>query len=289
LSHGSEIQDRAVTIYVTIANDSPGPLPRLSANDFLVLDNGRPQDILAVSDGDVPVALSVVLDLSGGMFLEARRLVSAVESLLRSLPVDGRPAMSLIGRSWRPSDEWRSTSQSIIPDLLRLGIRREYRRPLWSECEWAMTSVAFRRSRRVLVVVTDGPGKDDRTGELNNPSDLELEERVDETSERQLFEYVDRENVLVYAIGFEGSKFDEVVQRLAIRSGGRAIVLTRNGDLNVKFKEIADEIRGQYVLKFEPSVSDGSNTPLRSMLSARTCGCVHGPSTWPSSQRSTEF
>ena len=46
-------------------------------------------------------------------------------------------------------------------------------------------------------------------------------------------DYVDRHDVLVYAIRFEDSDFDETDRRIAVRSGGRAIVLARNADVNL--------------------------------------------------------
>jgi hypothetical protein len=121
-----------------------------------------------------------------------------------------------------------------------------------------MTAVAFRQSRRVLVVVADGRGRKD----VDEPADLQEGETFDETSERELLEYVDREDVLVYAIGFEGSHFDDAVQRAAVRSGGTVTVLARSADLNATFRQIAAEIRSQYVVRFEPAAFDGKSHTL---------------------------
>ena len=249
--------DNTVPLYLTVTAASGSAASPLDVSGVAVLDNGTPVQPLSLVKADGPVALSVVFDLSGGMFFEAARLVAATETLLRAVPVDGEPALTFFSRSWRPDDRWKSTSFSVVPILTRLGIRRVWNRPLLSEAEWAMTAVAFRKSRRVLVVVTDGPGRGDRTVPVENPSDLREGASFSETKARDLVDYVDRHDVLVYAIGFEDSNFDETVRHIAVRSGGRAIVLARNADVNVTFREIADELRSQYVLRFSPAAFDG--------------------------------
>jgi len=50
--------------------------------------------------------------------------------------------------------------------------------------------------------------------------------------------------VRVYAVGFTGSTFDEIVGRIATRSGGTVTLLRRDEDLVRAFRRLAGAIRG---------------------------------------------
>ena len=286
--------DRSLPLYVTVTSPFAQPIPRLTSDDFVILDNGRPVPVQTLSEGDQPVALSVVFDLSGDMFFEATRLLASAETLLQAMPIDGRPGMMFTHRSWRPSDPWRSmevaTRISRDAAARRLGIRSSFGWPLWSACEWAMQAVTLRRARRVLVVVTDGPTKADRTSGMSALHEsVNPEEGLEEPTERELLDYVDREDVLVYAIGFEGSRFDDVVKRLAVRSGGRVILLTREGDLNVMFQQIAVEVRAQHVLRFTPPAFDGQTHVLSVQLKRPESLTVRARSDYKATSRPVSY
>ena len=56
-----------VTVAVTVRDKRGRPVTTLTANDFHLVDNGRPQPILEVHRDTTPVALAILADISGSM------------------------------------------------------------------------------------------------------------------------------------------------------------------------------------------------------------------------------
>lgn len=252
---------QVVRIAVTATDRSGEAVRDLAASDFTLLDNGSPTQIVRIERGDTPVALSVVFDLSNDLFLQAPRLLEAAPGLRQAVLLDGGPMMTFLSRHWRPGAEWRAASSRLVNDLRRLGIQRApYNgRSLWSECEWVVSALAFREGRRVLVVVTDGQGSGGwaRPDSTRGNPDFDFDvDPVPDTSARRLLEFLDLNDVLVHAISFEGSRFDDTVRQAAERSGGTVTILPRDADLGPTFDRIARELPSQYILGFTPASFD---------------------------------
>lgn len=130
-----------------------------------------------------------------------------------------------------------------------------------------MRALAFREGRRVLVVVTDGQYGGGWAKRSDFSMELGYEDPAADTSSQQLLEFIDRNDVLVYAISFEGSTFDPTVQRAAQRSGGLAFRVKRDTDLHGVFRQIVAELRSQYLVSFRPAVLDNKVRPLTVRMS----------------------
>ena len=142
----------------------------------------------------------------------------------------------------------------------------------------AITGLLQQQGRRVVLVFTDG---DDNpmNFKLNNLTLMDVMERAQ------------RENVMVYAIGLEGSippgsqrggfrrggfggggiltqRPDPGLATLAAETGGGYFELTRAEDLASTFARVADELHRQYALGFEPSRLDDKLHKLQVKVNA---------------------
>ncbi len=95
---------RLVNIIATVTDDLGRYVGNLTADDFLVQEDGTPQKISHFSqDHDVPVSVGILLDTSGSMERKIRTAVDAVDRFIRRTNEDDeifqRPQQALAGAS----------------------------------------------------------------------------------------------------------------------------------------------------------------------------------------------
>src|SRR6266446_3131425 len=77
---------RLVNVIATVMDDRGRYINHLSADDFFIEEDGRPQKIAHFSqDQDTPVSIGVVLDTSGSMDRKLRTAIDAVERFAEQL------------------------------------------------------------------------------------------------------------------------------------------------------------------------------------------------------------
>ena len=75
---------RLVNIIATVTDESGRYVGSLTADDFVVQEDGAPQKISHFSqDHDVPVSVGIILDTSGSMERKIRTAVDAVDHFIR--------------------------------------------------------------------------------------------------------------------------------------------------------------------------------------------------------------
>jgi hypothetical protein len=68
---------------------------------------------------------------------------------------------------------------------------------------------------------------------------------------------IERDGVMMYAIGFEGVPLERDMKTMASHSGGRAEELKHSDDLAKELAAVVDELHHQYLLGFTPQTFDG--------------------------------
>ena len=229
-----------VPVFVTVTSPDGAFVPGLAKDDFVVLDNGTPQEIVSFSDEAQSISVAVILDTSGSMKDALPRVFAAGGVFLDRLRADDRAAIgSLVYQSPGFTADKRRLRSSM--DL----VPRDPGSPVWFALDRAVTALQPETNRRVIVIYTDG-----RNGDLGQFKAL----KVDEASVRAR---VEAEGVMVYAIGFEGVPLAGGIKTIARRSGGRATDLSRTDDLATALTAVADELHHQYLLGFTPAAFDG--------------------------------
>lgn len=250
---------RASVDLVTLSTTVTGPNGRyisdLDAGDFIVLEDGRKQDISIFERAKSPLAVSLLIDSSGSMSREMPMAKhAAAEFVARLRPGDLASIIDF--------DQRVQVLQPFTDDRVALGraIQRVVARGTTSMFNAIYIALrdhsalprpagdAIRRD--VIVVLSDG---DDTTSLVTHD---------------QLLDGAKRSPSVIYTIGLgigdprmrRGPTPPEYALRsLAYETGGR-LFLPRNADaLSGIYNDIADELASQYVLGYV-----STNTSLRS-------------------------
>ena len=270
---------RTVPVYATVTDAEGRLVPDLGRDDFEILDNGKPQAISIFANDIQPIMVVMMLDRSGSMVDNFRRVQEAAEQFVtRLLPADKARIGSF---SYRIQVDPR-TFTSDRDELLRIlykELQEPGPTPLWNAISVGMTALTRQEGRRVVLVFTDGA---DRPG-VDRATNISLGDLMKRARE---------EDVMVYGVGLAGrapmggmgrrgggwgryppppgggssggrtQKPDEGLSKLAAESGGGYFELDSTDDLGATFARVADELHRQYAMGFSPEKLDGKTHKL---------------------------
>lgn len=237
-------------LYLTV-NDRGERVPDLERQDFRVLDNGKPQEIVTFERGDIPFVAALLVDASRSMegakletaLAGAQAFAAAMEPLDQAKLTLFNDTLSL------------STPFTSFPQVLSAGLadaRASGGTSLNDNLYLAMKLLEDRQGRRLVILLTDGV---DLTSVL---------------SMQQVMETARRSQSLIYWIRLgepdprvshfsawrdgEGHRRElRQLEHLVAVTGGRIVTLGRIAEINDAFATILDEIRNQYVIGYYPS------------------------------------
>ena len=237
-----------VSLSVTVVGPAQRYVVDLSQDDFLVLEDGVPQQLTFFGRTGVPLALALLLDTSASMDmmlataqeaaigfsrqLEPSDLATVVDfdsrvQILQEFTADKRSLEQAIRRTSAGGST--SLYNAVYIALKELNkVRPENEAPYGSR-------------RRAIVVLSDGE---------DTSSLVSFEEVLDLAS---------RSDTAIYTIGLAapapGGRWSQdaqfVLRRLAQRTGGRAFFPHGVKDLEQVYGDIHDELSSQYFLAYE--------------------------------------
>jgi VWFA-related protein len=270
----AQVPVRGNVVWVqAIVRDTQGHLVRsLNAADFRVLATDEARPVTIVSKNELPMALSVMMDLSVSMALQQPKVRRSAELLTKEFGRGDRvnvgafqglvmvtqrftanpgrilksleqPATGADERCEPPGP----TASGIVAPAKKNGLGTA----LW-DAVWCGVNVLQRDReaiRRVLLVISDG---------LENSS---------VTAEQAAIRFAQLNGVMVYTVGFRaadaaarGQRSDRRLRDLALLTGGRYFPVEEQAPLEPVFREIGDELRAHYVIGFEPRNANSRGT-----------------------------
>ena len=236
---------RLVVCYTTVRDKQQRPIHDLPQSAFTVYEDGRPQPIRTFGREDIPVSLGLVIDNSATMAGKRAFAVAASLALVRaSNPEDevfvanfndevylDLPAhkdfTSDIHEMEKALEPLEARSAPLIWDAVRLSIQHLVEKS--------------RREKKILVVVTTG---------LDAGSVTRAE---------ALTRLAGQSGVLIYTIGLlddvkcGAGKARSELRALAEATGGEAFFPTSLSATEASCRQIARDIRDQYVIAYAPS------------------------------------
>lgn len=176
-----------VNVNVTITDRTGRFVPGLTQDDFVVYDDGRPQDITHFSAERVPVSLGLALDTSGSMAGEKIESARAAidRFLLELLSPDDEVFLMRFGASPELVQDWTQRKDTVSRRLARVnptGGTAMYD----AVAESVPIAMQGQHRKKAILVISDGNDTNSRT------SVGELKQMIRETE------------VLVYAVGIDG-------------------------------------------------------------------------------------
>lgn len=231
-----EVDVNLVELYTTVMDRGQGLVQGLEADDFRVLEDGRPQRIAKFERvEDLPLTLGVVIDTSGSMYDSLSQAQRAALEFLENI-ITTRDRCFAVSFSDRPELLMGRTS-----DVGAIAEQLEYLSAdgMTALHDAVVTSLYYYRGvrgRRAMVLLSDG---EDTSSTLGF---------------REALEYAKRSGISIYAIGLDIGKLDFSVRNkldeLAEQTGGRTYYIREAEELRGVYAQIEKELRSQYLLAY---------------------------------------
>ncbi len=203
----------------------------LTADNFVVTDNGVAQKVTAALLGSQPLRVTLVLDVSQSVSgARLASLIKAGSSMVNAL--GPRDQASLITFSHQVSLRVPMGSQFVDINNALAGLAGTGATALRDAVYLGLAGASDDRSRALLLVFSDG---------FDTSSFL---------SSEAVFGSARRSNAVVHAVHFVPDKF---LDRLTEATGGRTWSVRSERQLEELFRRVLDEIRARYRLTYAPS------------------------------------
>ena len=256
--------------------DAQGQLSRaLNRSEFHVVAGAEPRPVTIVSKNELPMAMSLMMDVSGSMALQQPKVRRSAELLTKEFGRGDRMNVGAFQGRVMVTQRFTANPGLILKSLEQPATNADERceppgpttsgigpapplRPtggtaLW-DAVWCGVRVLLRDReaiRRVLLVISDGM------------------ENASITAEAAAIRFAQVNGVMVYTVGFygiegdpRGQRSDRRLRELAVKTGGRYFPVNEKDPLEPVFREIGDELRAYYVVGFTPRTPN-SRGPLQ--------------------------
>jgi Ca-activated chloride channel family protein len=264
------VSSNLVVVPVSVTDEKGQPVMGLTARDFRLEEEGRVQEIAQIGDPEqVPLEIALLLDVSGSVdarfSFEQQAASRFLKQVLKSADRATVFAIDITPRL----EQTRATAEVASAKLTSIG-------PAKGPTAFYDTVVDAARylaqstppdHRRVIVVISDGEdnysekvkaaiGATRQEQDAVTPKDkLQVYNRV----LQEVLREVQRAEVSFYSINPSGEalKLNVIslraqggMEQLAVATGGTSFVPERLEDLDAVFRQIAAELRSQYLLQY---------------------------------------
>jgi VWFA-related protein len=262
-----------VVLHVTVTDRRGGYVTGLPRDAFRVFEEDQPQAISFLTDADTPVTVGLLIDSSGSMLANRELVIAAAAAFAEaSHPQDEIFALAFNERvrAALPEEEPFTSDVGTLRSALDRTIRARGRTALYDAVLAGLDYLGRgSRSRRVLVVVSDGS---------DNASRAAAEE---------VFQRAQASNAVIYTLALRdpagvAQENPRLMRELARLTGGETYRPDRPREVETALREIARQIRHTYTIGFVPSHSPGDesfrrlrvevDTPDRRRVRVRTRG-----------------
>lgn len=230
--------------------DSSGkPLESLSPSNFQIVENkGNPLQPGSVSvDNDSPLAVALVLDVSGSMQGQALKDAQvAAARFLDRLGTEDQAALVAFSSDVDPDSailkaekEYAFTHElKVIYDAIE-GLKAEGSTELYNALQKAIAMTAqLPEGHRAVLLLSDGMNDPENVGDPEIP--LQMAKEM---------------NVPVFIIGLGYNYDKDYLDMLASETGGLVRIAPRSSELAQTFDDIAELLNTQYVLTYESGLT----------------------------------
>jgi Ca-activated chloride channel homolog len=241
-----------VPVLTTVLDRDGRLVPNLEREDFTILDNGKPVEIVFFQNDVQPFTVVVMMDFSFSMNANLKLLKAAAEQFILRLLPDDRAQVGAFSDKIMFSGTFTNDRDDLVAALEDLQYGNPTR--LYDAIDASIDMLDDAKGRKVVLVFTDG---DDTASRIGMGSVLEKARQKE---------------VMIYAIGLQSEFFngqrmqrtrpDRGLRRLADETGGGYFELKKTDELAPTFTRVAQELHSLYALGFTPAVLDGKEHKL---------------------------
>jgi Ca-activated chloride channel family protein len=236
-----------VLVPVSASDASGKPVRDLTAEDFTIEEEGRPQPIVSLGEpGKVPTEIALLFDVSGSVHsqftFEQQAAVRFIKQVLK--PSDAVSVFS-IGTTPNLVRDRTTNAEQAITGVMSIAPVTAATALFDSVTEAAkyLGKTGDPGSRRVLIVISDG--------EENYSVHSKLPDAVRELQKNDcLFYSINPSGVSIGLNNKISVKGQNFMEAMSSQTGGKAFVPEKITDLEAVFRQIADELQAQYLLGY---------------------------------------
>ncbi|HXD32179.1 MAG TPA: VWA domain-containing protein [Pyrinomonadaceae bacterium] len=272
------VNSNLVMVPVSVVDSKGEPIRGLQITDFRLEEQSRAQEIAQIGNPDeVPLEIAILIDVSGSTNARFNFEKEAAASFLKSVlkPAD-RATVYMIDRSpvlklTSAKADDASTGLRAIEPAADKGPTAFFDTVI--EAAQYLTKNTPSQHRKVVLVISDGVDNfSDRVKKTIGATRDEQEavgavarERINDRVLAEVLREVQKADAVFYSINPAGETMhlniitrrgQEGMRQIADATGGNAFVPDRAEDLPPVFKQIAAELRGQYLLQYYSNSQD---------------------------------
>ena len=243
-----------VRLPVTIKDKKKNLVSGFGKNDFIVLEDGVPQEVTFFTDEKTnpPVYVGVLMDTSpstAGKMTFSKRAASDFLYTVVRLRKD-RAAFMTFDHEVNLLQDF--TDKLDLLDKAVEKVKKVGSQTALYDAIWQFSDEKLRNApgRRVIVIITDG---DDTFSRADINDAIDIAQRTEST----IFAISTKEAFLGAVPGVEAGqikdKGDKFLERLCEETGGEAFFTGDLYALEKAFKKISEELRSQYIITYRPA------------------------------------
>ncbi len=244
-----------VLVDATVRDKSGQVMKLLKKEDFLLYEDGRPQEITHFSRDQMPLAVALVVDLSGSLEPFLKPLRYATLTALRVLKPEDQVALMTFSSDVELLEDLTHDKRKVSDHFenLRAEGSTNINDALFLAAEYLRKEAP--QARRVIVVVSDNVATD--------PGKVNPEEVTNQVLEADAAVYgikVPGRNPIIARGAVKVMGRDLVnVNKVASETGGEVFDVEKEGSLFLAFQTVIDRLKTRYTLGFYPNggIADG--------------------------------
>jgi Ca-activated chloride channel homolog len=251
---GGPVKTFEVRLPVTVNDKKKNLISGLTKNDFLVLEDGVPQEVTSFTSDkkNPPVYVGVLMDTSpstAGKLGFSKEAAANFLYTVVQLRKDKAAFMTFDNEINLRQDftDQLDRLQRAIDQVKRTGSQTALYDAVWQFTDEKLRSVA---GRRVIVIITDG---DDTFSRAELKDAIDIAQRTETT----IFGISTKAGFLGTVPGVEAGtvkdKGDKFLTQLCEDTGGEAFFTGDMLALEKAFKKISDELQTQYIITYRPA------------------------------------
>jgi VWFA-related protein len=255
---------KTVAVYATVTDKEGRLVPDLERDAFEVRDDGKPQPLTVFSNEIQPLSIVMMLDRSGSMMGNAGLVQRAAAEFVKRLRPEDKARIGAFGERIEIEPAEFTSDQQQLLRALQSEIPVKGPTPLWNATNQALDTLRGQEGRKVVLVFSDGGDSPVNNFSKSNSTIMDI------------MRGAQQDDVMVYSIGLAQTAIrrgsgnpaaggfgaltgamtvvrpDPGLATIADETGGGYFELTRADDLGSTFARVAEELRHQYALGFEP-------------------------------------
>ncbi len=235
-----EIEVDFVELFTTVLDKSKRPVDNLSREDFSILEDGVPQELLRFEQvRNLPIHAAIMLDVSASMEDGLQQAqAAALHFFEQAVTPKDRAAIVTFNDHPNLATKFTNDVEDLAGGLA--GLKAERGTALYDSLIFTLYYFNGIRGQRAVLLLSDGKDESSR---------FDFDDAL---------EYARRAGVAIYVIGLNLPRKDYgKISKLAEETGGRSFLVGDASELTAVYDAIQLELRSRYLIAYQSSNTSG--------------------------------